>query len=242
MPEADNNIDVLGYEALKTFALSHNYNKWIYDLLKDYTAGKTVMEIGCGIGNLTQHFLRSAAKLIGIDTSSFFMQHLRIDCPGIEVYNFDVTDDKVLSLASKRLEAVIAVNVLEHVRDDEKALANIRELLQPGGRLLLFVPAMNWLFGTLDLNVGHYRRYDKKDLLEKVERNGFTAEKIFYSNFPGIFGWFFNGRILKRKQFPILQPIIFDKLVPFISKLEARLRPPLGLNLIIIARKSGGRL
>lgn len=239
MPEQESNkIDLLGYEALRTFALAHNYNKWIYDLFKDYTAGKTVLEIGCGIGNLTQYFLRSSAKVIGIDTSSFFIQHLRIDCPGTEIHHFDITDDKVISLCDKKIDAVVSVNVLEHVRDDEKALRNIHALLQPGGHLLLFVPALSWLFGTLDENVSHYRRYGRKDLRDKVERNGFIVEKAFFSNFLGIFGWFINGRILKRKQFPILQPIIFDKLVPLISRIEARLRPPLGMNLIIIARKN----
>lgn len=230
-------VDLLGYEALRTFALAHNYNKWIYELFKDYTAGKTVLEIGCGIGNLTQYFLKSAARVIGIDTSSFFIQHLQIDCPGVEIHNFDITDDKVAALADRKIETVVSVNVLEHIRDDEKALRNINALLQPGGRLLLFVPALNWLFGTLDENVGHYRRYGKKDLSDKLERSGFAVEKAFYSNFLGIFGWFLNGRIFKRKEFPILQPIIFDKFVPLISRIESRLRPPLGMNLIIIARK-----
>jgi len=238
MPEQESNkINLLGYEALRTFALAHNYNKWIYELFKDYTAGKNILEIGCGIGNLTQYFLRSSAKVIGIDTSAFFIQHLRIDCPGTDIYNFDITDDKVISLSDKKIDAVVSVNVLEHVRDDEKALRNIHALLQLGGYLLLFVPALNWLFGTLDENVSHYRRYEKKGLCDKVERNGFTVEKSFFSNFPGIFGWFINSRILKRKHFPILQPIIFDKFVPLISKIEARVRPPLGMNLIIIARK-----
>ncbi len=232
------NIELLGYEALRTFALAHNYNKWIYELFKDYTAGKNVMEVGCGIGNLTQYFLKSSAKVIGIDTSAFFIEHLRIDCPGMEIYNFDITDDKVLALSAKKIDSVVSANVLEHIQDDEKALRNIRALLQPGGHLLLFVPALSWLFGTLDRNVGHYRRYDKKELRAKVERSGFTVEKIFYSNLIGVFGWFINGRILKRREFPILQPIIFDKLVPFLSGIEARRRPPLGMNLIIIARKN----
>ncbi len=239
MTEQENSkIDLLAYEALRTLALARNYNEWIYNIFKEYTSGKTILEIGSGIGNLTQYFLKSSAKVIGIDTSPFFIQHLRIDCPGTEVHNFDITDDKVIELAGEKIDAVIAVNVLEHIKDDEKALENMRALLQPDGRLLLFVPALNWLFGTLDENVSHYRRYDKQELRDKVERNGFTVEKTFFSNFLGIFGWFINGRILKQKNFPILQPIIFDKLVPLISKLEARMRPPLGMNLILVAKKN----
>jgi len=239
MPEQEiSQTDLLAYEALRTLALSHNYNKWIYELLKDYTAGRTLLEVGSGIGNMTQYFLQSSAKVIGIDTSTFFMQHLRIDCPGVEAFNFDITDEKVISLADKKIEAVVAINVLEHVQDDEKALRNIRALLQPGGYVLLFIPALSWLFGTLDENVSHYRRYDKEELRAKLERNGFTVEKAFFSNFIGMFGWFVNGRIFKRKHFPILQPIIFDKLVPLISRIEAKARPPIGMNLIMIAKKT----
>ncbi|MCX5785183.1 MAG: class I SAM-dependent methyltransferase [Elusimicrobia bacterium] len=229
--------DISGYEALKIFAVSHNYNKWIYELLAEYIAGRTVLEVGCGIGNLSRYFLKSCAKLIGIDTSELFIRHLKIDHPEMELYNFDVTDDKIMSLADKKVDTVVAVNVLEHVKDDEKALKNMCGLLEPGGHLLLFVPALSRLFGTLDQNVSHYRRYEKKDLRAKVERGGFAVEKIFFSNFAGIFGWFLNGKILRRKHFPIMQPLIFDKFVPLIARIEGWRRPPIGMNLIVIARK-----
>ena len=230
-------MDRFAYEALKTCALTHNYNKWIHEIFKEYISDRTVLEIGCGIGNLTRLFLGSCSKLIGIDASLFFIRHLQIDHPEMEVYNFDITDDSVLPLARHKIEAVISVNVLEHIKDDEKALRNMRELLQPGGYLLLFVPALNRLFGTLDENVDHYRRYDKAELKSKLERGGFTVEKLFFSNFPGIFGWFVNGRLLRRKSFPIMQPLLFDKLVPLISRVEKIFRPPLGMSLIAIARK-----
>ncbi|MFH1618896.1 MAG: class I SAM-dependent methyltransferase [bacterium] len=233
-----NKTQHFAYEALRMLALTRNYNKWIYETFKDFLAGKNVLEVGCGIGNLSQYFLKSCSRLIGIDNSSFFTQHLKIDHPEIEAYNFDITDDKVTSLSDKKTEVVIAINVLEHIKDDDKALQNMHKLLQPDGRLLLFVPALGWLFGTLDENVGHCRRYGKKDLRDKVERNGFAVDEIFFSNFFGIFGWFINGKIFKRKSFPIMQPILFDKFVPFLSKLEGYFRPGIGMNLIVIARKN----
>ncbi|MFH0948005.1 MAG: class I SAM-dependent methyltransferase [Elusimicrobiota bacterium] len=228
--------DVFAYETLKAFALTQNYNKWIYEIFKPYI-GKNVVEVGCGIGNLTQYFLKSCDKLIGIDTSSFFIKHLKIDYPKLELYNFDITDDKVLSLKDKNIDTIVSVNVLEHVKDDEKALSNMFKLLLPGGYLLLFVPALSWLFGSLDENVKHYRRYNKGQLKHKIEQAGFKTEKIFYSNFLGIFGWYINCKILKRRRFPIVQPIVFDKFVPLLSKIEKNIKPLIGMNLIVIANK-----
>lgn len=230
------NVDIFAYEALRAFALTHNYNKWIYEIFQPYIGGR-VLEVGCGTGNLTQYFFKSCKQMIGIDTSDFFLKHLQIDYPELELHNFDIADNKVLSLSDKNIDTVVSVNVLEHVKDDEKALDNIYKLLMPGGHLLLFVPALNWLFGSLDENAKHYRRYRKKSLKNKIEQIGFTVENIFYSNFVGIFGWFVNGKILKRKSFPIVQPILFDKFVPFLTKFEKHINLPVGMNLIVIAKK-----
>lgn len=228
--------DLFAYEALKAFALTHNYNKWIYEIFKPYM-GKNVLEVGCGIGNLTRYFLDSCNKLICLDTSPFFIKHLQIDYPELELYNFDIADDKVLSLENKNIDTIVSVNVLEHVENDNKALSNMFRLLQPGGHLLLFVPALSWLFGSLDENVKHYRRYDKDILMRKIENGKFQIDKMFYSNFIGIFGWYLNGKILKRKGFPIVQPIVFDKFVPLLTKIEKSIKPPIGMNLIVIAKK-----
>lgn len=233
----DNDIETFAHEALKTFALTHNYNRWVCDSFTEYITGRSVLEVGCGIGNLTRRFMEHCSRIVGIDTSDLFIRHLKIDFPEMEIYNFDISDERVRTLAEKNIDAVIAINVLEHVKEDEKALRNMCAIVKPGGRLLLFVPALSWLYGSLDENAAHYRRYDRDELVRKVENTGFTVEKTFFSNFIGIFGWFLNGRILKRKSFPIMQPILFDKLVPTLAKLEKLFRPSLGMNLILIARK-----
>jgi len=235
----DTEMESFAHEALKTFALTHNYNRWICDSFKKHISGKCVLEVGCGIGNLTRRFMEHSARIIGIDTSDLFIRHLKIDFPELEIYNFDISDEKVKTLAGKGIDAVVAINVLEHVKDDEKALRNMRDILKPGGHLLLFVPALSWLFGTMDETVSHHRRYDKAELARKVENNGFTVETIFFSNFLGIFGWFLNGKILKRRDFPIIQPLLFDKLVPLLARMEKIFKPAIGMNLTVIARKNG---
>ncbi|MBN1384059.1 MAG: class I SAM-dependent methyltransferase [Elusimicrobia bacterium] len=234
--QTKDNIDFFAYEALRAFALTHNYNKWIYEIFRPYI-GNRILEVGCGTGNLTKYFFNSCKHMIGIDSSSFFLKHLQIDHPELELYNFDITDDKILSLSNKNIDTIASVNVLEHVKDEEKALSHMYNLLTAGGHLLLFVPALSWLFGSLDENAKHYRRYNKKSLKQKLEKIGFKVEDIFFSNFLGIFGWFINGKILKRKTFPIVQPILFDKFVPLLTKFEKNFRIPVGMNLIAIAKK-----
>jgi len=231
-----NTIDQFAYEALRAFALTHNYNEWIYEAFRPYL-GKTVMEIGCGIGNMSRLFLRSCEKLIGIDTSELFLKHLKIDYPQLELYNYDVSGRDILKLKEKEIDTIVCINVLEHIENDITALENMHHILREKGRFLLFVPALHVLYGTIDKNVSHYRRYDKEPLRKMLESGGFKIKKMHYSNFIGVFGWFLNSRILKRKNFPILQPIAFDKIVPLIAKLEDLIEPPFGMNLVVIAEK-----
>jgi hypothetical protein len=56
-------------------------------------------------------------------------------------------------------------------------------------------------------------------------------------NFLGLFGWFLNGRIFKKKELPEKQTKLFDKLVPFLGLTEKIIRPPLGQSLILVAQK-----
>ncbi|OGS22832.1 MAG: hypothetical protein A2252_06140 [Elusimicrobia bacterium RIFOXYA2_FULL_39_19] len=223
------------YEVLRTFALTHNYNNWIIDMFKPYI-GKNILEIGSGIGNLT-FYLREMGKLTCIDKSSSFIKHLQIDCPEVDFLGADVTHPSILNLKSKNIDTVVCVNVLEHIENDVLALQNAYQLLAKNGRLLLFVPALPLLYGTLDKNLDHFRRYSKKELLKKLASAGFTVEKIKYNNFIGLFGWFVNSRILRKKRFPILQPLIFDKFIPAIRLLEKFLKIPIGMNLIVVAKK-----
>ncbi len=161
---------------------------------------------------------------------------MQIDYSEIDFYVADISEEKTLDF-DKKFDTIVCVNVLEHIKDDEKALANMFRLLSPKGNLLLFVPALSQLYGALDKQLGHFRRYTKNMLSKKILKAGFQIKKISYSNFFGIFGWYLNSRILKRKRFSILQPLIFDKFVPLISRTESLLELPIGMSLFLVAEK-----
>ena len=75
-------------------------------------------------------------------------------------------------------------------------------VLEPGGRLILIVPALARLYGTLDENLHHFRRYEKPELEQKIRDAGFVMEDCRFLNRPGILGWYVNGRILRRRVLP----------------------------------------
>ena len=118
------------------------------------------------------------------------------------------------------------------------ALRNMREVLRPGGRLALLVPAYQFLFGTIDRLVGHHRRYTRTGLSAALTAAGFTIRDIYYMNSLGVFGWLLNNRIVKRREESPAQVLFYDKaVVPWLSRIERVIRPPFGLSLVAIAEK-----
>lgn len=223
------------YEVFRTFALAYSYNKWIYALLLPYL-GKNILEVGCGLGNITQYLVQiPECKLTCIDISSFFIEHLKIDYPDVKIFNYDITDYRVINM--EKFDTILCINVLEHIKEDKVALKNMYDLLVPNGHLQLFVPSISWLYGNLDKKVGHYRRYNKKEIITKLQSIGFKIKYISYHNFIGVLGWYLNSCLLKRNKFPIIQSLIYDRLVPVLSKIEKLLKPPIGMSLFIVGSK-----
>jgi hypothetical protein len=104
---------------------------------------------------------------------------------------------------------------------------------------VLLVPAYPALHGVMDREYGHVRRYRQKDLIQKTRAAGFLVEKVFTLNFFGIFGWWLNGRVLKRRALPAGQLKLFESVAPLLTGLEDLLCPPLGLSLVVVAIKEG---
>jgi hypothetical protein len=109
--------------------------------------------------------------------------------------------------------------------------------LRVGGHLLIFVPALPWLFSEADKNVGHFRRYYKKNLVKLVEDAGFSIKKAHYFDFAGILPWYVNFVLLKNSFNPS-SVALYDKIiVPPMRVIEKLLRPPIGKNVLIVAKK-----
>lgn len=139
---------------------------------------------------------------------------------------------------AEEVDTVIAVNVLEHVEDDARWLISAYQALTPGGKLLLFVPAFRWLYGTIDRAHGHFRRYDKASLRARLEKAGFHPGRIFYFNFVGVLSWFLAGKVFRHRTLQASQVGFYDRwIVPWLSRLEGFAKPPLGQSLVAIAQR-----
>jgi SAM-dependent methyltransferase len=196
--------------------------------------GDRVLEIGAGIGTLSS-FLVDRDRLVVSDTRPEYLEQLRrrfLGRSNISVARLYLPHDQA-ALADQRFDTIVCLNVLEHVEDDIGSLTAMRTLLEPSGRLVLLVPALPALYGTLDRELGHHRRYTRAELETKFERTGFRVRHIEYFNLAGVPGWWFAGRVLRRPVIPAGSLKLYDALVP-LFKLERFLPWRVGQSLIAI--------
>src|SRR5262245_13168213 len=113
----------------------------------------------------------------------------------------------------------------------------MRVSLAPGGRLALLVPAHRFLYGAFDRVVGHFRRYEKRELADKLKRTGFTVREMKFFSLAAALPWFINVRLIRRDYIPTGQANLANRLVPLLNS-ERLIGPPFGLSLIAIAQKA----
>ncbi len=215
-----------------------NYNAWLGRRLRGYL-GKRILEVGAGIGTITREIVHGCELLIALEADEVYAARLieRFqDEPRVRTLHSKVEDTDWAALAQERIDSVVLSNVLEHIEDDASAIFNFRKALQAGGTMVVLVPALPPLFGSLDEAVGHHRRYMPASLRSVIEGNGFRIERLEWMNFLGIPGWFINGRVLQRRLIPAGQLKVYDRLAPLVARIESAFRLPLGLSLLAVAR------
>ncbi len=229
----------VGHQTLENLAEAKAYNEWVLAQVRPFL-GPRVLDVGAGIGNLTRYFI-DRELLIATDLEPRYLDILRETFeryPHVHVRPFDLLTSDLEALKAHRLTTVFSSNMLEHVEDDLQALKRLHAVLGQGGRVVLVLPALKPLFGSLDVELGHYRRYDKEEITRKLTAAGFEVELVRYFNLPGILGWYVNGRLFRRRIIPTWQLRIYDVLVPWL-KLEGWFRLPFGMSMIAVGRKAG---
>jgi SAM-dependent methyltransferase len=227
---------------LEALAEIPNYQNWILSHFRPYLRGR-VLEVGAGVGSLSALYRASVETSVLLEPAPNLIGRLRArfeDDRGVTVIG-DALDNAVArgDLARGSFDAVVLINVLEHVDDDAGMLGTLRDLLEPGGMLLLFVPALQWLFGSLDTLVGHRRRYAKPGLRALVERAAFDVIDIRYFDALGVIPWFVTGRVIKARAFDERAAHIYDSVgVPIGSFAERFVAPRIGKNLLCVAQRS----
>ncbi len=195
-----------------------------------------ILEVGAGVGHMTALFskLPSVRRLVALEPEADFCKELRRAWP-----NLSVVEGTISAIQENAWNAIICINVLEHIADDEQELKTYYSLLRPRqGFLCLFVPARQELYAAIDLDFGHHRRYGRAELAQKLRRGGFETVRLNYFNSIGYFIWWLSFKLLKHRRFAPGKIILFDRVIfPIVYGVESRfMRPPLGQSLIAVAR------
>jgi SAM-dependent methyltransferase len=196
-----------------------------------------VLEIGAGIGQITRHLLElpEIKRLASVEPDSKFCAKHRQQFPDYELY-----EGTVEAVAPDQpWDALLSINVLEHIGDDQDELRRYAGLLRASrGMFCLLVPARQEIYAPIDRSFGHFRRYDRPQLRQKLETAGFEVVQLYYFNFVGYFAWWLNFTFLGKQYFEPGKVRFYDRVIfPLAYRCEANLlRPPFGQSLIAIAR------
>jgi SAM-dependent methyltransferase len=227
-----------GGRTLETFADTPQLNAWMYSKISAGVRGD-VLEIGSGIGNISRLIRPSASHLVVSDTEPHYLEALRdafAGDAGVDVAAYDLDGSPPPIVEARRYDAIVAVNVIEHIADDRTLVARLARLLRPSGNLLIYVPACPIAYGSLDVALGHFRRYTPATLTELLRSAALEPTQPRYVNLLGLGGWIVNGRLLGKKLLPPRGIALFERLVPLV-RLEDKITLPIGLGLCVRATK-----
>ncbi|HJN25879.1 MAG TPA: class I SAM-dependent methyltransferase [Rhodospirillales bacterium] len=231
---------------LEVLANVHRYQCWIVESFQPYLSGRAV-EFGAGIGNISTLIRPYVTSLDLVEPSANLaapLQQRFAGDDGIAIYG-EPLEIRLPAIGDETYDSVLLVNVLEHIEDDIGALDGFYRILKPGGHLLLFVPALKFLYSDLDKLVGHFRRYQKPELDERVAGAGFGIIQSRYFDILGVAPWWLFNTMLGATGFsPLLTGINDAAVVPLSRGMEGLVAPPFGKNVLLVARRpealSGG--
>jgi SAM-dependent methyltransferase len=202
-----------------------------------------VIDVGCGVGSNLPLLKSMGFKVIGIDSESYGLSFAK-NLSGVLLINGDVLN---LPVKSNSVELVIATDILEHLDDDSIGIKEIHRTLTRKGKVILTVPAFEFLWGIQDVIGMHKRRYSKNEFLRKIEREGFTVLKSSYFNFFLFFPIFLGRRLIRLFGLKIeSENKINSPLINFFLRTLLGIEPyilkyfsfPYGVSVFCIARKS----
>jgi glycosyltransferase involved in cell wall biosynthesis len=235
-PEGD-----VGAITLRRMAMLAPYNRWLHERFESYL-GNRILEVGSGVGNQTRYFIDERERVVASDIEPHYVRELTgrfADRNNVRIasYRFPLSLADRAELQQEGIDTIVCMNVLEHIEDDASTLADFANVLPENGRLVLLVPSLKALYGTLDKHLHHFRRYDQEELRAKLTAAGFSIDNMRFLNRVAVPGWWLNSRVLKRTVMPKGQLRFFKWIMPLL-RLEEKHPPSFGLSLLVLARKT----
>jgi SAM-dependent methyltransferase len=221
-----------GTDNLEVMAEARNYNAFLADLVLAHRGdARTAVDFGAGIGTFARMVRERGMDVLCIEPDA-------AQCALLARLGLAAERDlDALPDATQRY--VYSLNVLEHIEDDARALRQIAQKLAPGGRILVYVPAFDVLFSSMDRKVGHHRRYRRGQLVALVQQAGLEVIAARYVDCFGFLATFVykalgsgKGGIDRRSL------IAFDRFLFPLSRLcDLVLSRFVGKNVYVVARK-----
>ncbi len=226
-----------------------NYQKWVAQVVMPFL-GQRILEIGAGIGNMSR-WLPVREKLILSEIDPELLSYLEQTSnvyfnqnDKVKVVHVDLESDWVKKLAQEDVDTIVSFNVMEHVLDDEKFFSDLLSILRQSKssnlkRLITFIPAHRFAYGSFDKGYGHYRRYSRSDLLKL--KNKYAPDADFfcrYFNAVGLPGWVIYGKVFKRPELDEKSILCFEKICPWVKSfddfLHVKMRLSLGQSILSV--------
>jgi SAM-dependent methyltransferase len=225
-------IHTLGLEDL---GAAVHYRRYHLELIEPHL-GDSVLEVGAGLGDFAAQ-LTGRKRLVVADSDPYCLWSLRARLgsrPEVEVRALDLLGEVKLD---PPVDSVVAINVLEHLEDDVRALKTMASTVVPGGNVVLLVPGYPSLYGEFDRAVGHVRRYTPTTLRQAVEAAGLQVTRLRPVNLLGGMAWWVAVRMGGRaRPTPTLVKLYDWTIVPLTRAFERRFDPPFGQSVICVAR------
>jgi SAM-dependent methyltransferase len=228
---------------LEVMSEAENYVGWIYSELVAPHLGRSVLEIGSGIGTYSARIAADPTvrqltcvevDLACAETAREVLAAAQIRKPVEHI----VGDYFAAKLPKDEYDTALLINVLEHLKDDRAAVRKARSELRMDGSLVIFVPAFGLLMSDLDRRLGHYRRYTTGNLRQLLEGAGFTLTALRYYNLAGFLGWLWRFRVRGHTaQSPGMVRFFDRRILPLQLRVERALRLPVGQSVYAVAKK-----
>ena len=225
---------------LERLGTAERFFNWVLDEFHPYLKG-SVLEVGAGMGTITRRLVQRYPELRV--TALEPAENVIGDLESFAAITPQVTAlRQTLASAGPAIggyDAVLYLNVLEHIDDDGEELRRSAQALRPGGALLVFGPAMSWLYSELDYKAGHYRRYSVEGLRRLAEAAGFEVVKAGYLDVLGVLPYWLVYRLAGRASISGTSIWGYDRVIVPVSRLLQRVAPDwlIGKNVLLIATK-----
>jgi glycosyltransferase involved in cell wall biosynthesis len=226
------------YFLLQTFRRTRKVSRWNFEKFQSFI-GSRVLETGCGIGNFAEMLL-DRPRLICTDADAFFLEmtHRRFGhLENIRVLRADMAAPEMpVDLRDEHIDTVVCLNMLEHIDDDALVLKRFYDLLEPGGKIVVLVPANPALMSSCDHALGHRRRYSQESLRAVITQAGFKISHVTQYNTLGAWAWRFN-KWRNRSTLTARQIKLFQWFLPLVRAVDA-CNIGGGLSLLAVGEKS----